>query len=117
MAELYNSNLMDQRKIVESGELDGYPWYIVSYGSHPCAYVKSDISKKTQEEILVHGGITFAGKAFPEFELEGQYIGWDYQHYGDYSGLLPRFGGKRWTVDEIMDDVRSVVHQLKEMGR
>lgn len=108
MAELYNSNLMDQRKIVESGELDGYTWYIVSYGSHPCAYVKSDISKKMQEEILVHGGITFAGKAFPEFETDGRFIGWDHNHCDDYNAEF-QFGGKQWTVDEILEDVKSVI--------
>lgn len=84
MIELYNRDGIGKRTIVSSGELYGYQWYIVSYGSHPCAYVRSDIPEKVQDEIEVHGGITFSGKAFDEFTIKGKYIGWDYNHYDDY---------------------------------
>lgn len=118
MTELYNRDGIGKRTIVSSGELYGYQWYIVSYGSHPCAYVRSDIPEKVQDEIEVHGGITFSGKAFDEFTVKGKYIGWDYNHYDDYrcEDTHPYLiGGKKWTLDEIMDDVRSVIRQLLEV--
>lgn len=68
---LYDKNCIGQRRIFAQGELNGHEWFIVSYGSHPCAYVKSDIPEKLQDEIIVHGGITFCGKVFPEFMVEG----------------------------------------------
>ncbi len=115
--DLYDRQHIGQRLIMAEGEIDGYQFYVVSYGSHPCAYVRSDVPEKVQDEIEVHGSITFAGKAFKEFPVKGQYIGWDYNHYNDYNespyGML-LCGGKRWTMDEIMDDVRDVIRQLRE---
>ena len=112
---LYNTSRMRQRQIIESGEMDGRKWFIVSYGSHPCAYVESDAPEKVLDEISVHGSIMFVGKAFPEFETEGRFIGWDYNHCEDYNAEF-QHGGKQWTVDEIMDDVKSVIAQLNENG-
>lgn len=40
---LYDKNCIGQRRVFAQGELNGHEWFIVSYGSHPCAYVKSDI--------------------------------------------------------------------------
>ena len=113
---LYDSRRIHDRRIIAGGVIDGHQWYIVSYGSYPCAYVKSDVPEKKQDDILVHGSITFAGKAFKEFPVDGDYIGWDYNHFEDYSCKPYCVGGKVWTLDEIMDDVRSVIAQLVEMG-
>ena len=77
---LYSTSRLRQRRIIKSGKTDGRKWFIVSYGSHPCAYVESDIPEKLQDEIIVHGGITFCGKAFLEFETDGRFVGWDYSH-------------------------------------
>ena len=112
---LYNISRMRQRRIIKSGETDGRKWFIVSYGSHPCAYVESDIPERLIDEIRVHGDITFAGKAFPEFKTDGRFIGWDYNHCEDYNAEY-QHGGKRWTVEEILDDVKSVITQLNENG-
>lgn len=112
---LYNTSRMRQRRIIESSEMDGRKWFIVSYGSHPCAYVESDAPEKLLDEISVHGSITFAGKAFPEFETDGRFIGWDYNHCDDYNAEY-QHGGKRWTVEEILEDVKSVIAQLNEIG-
>ena len=43
---LYDKDRIGQRRIFAQGELNGHEWFIVSYGSHPCAYVKSDIPEK-----------------------------------------------------------------------
>lgn len=120
MIDLYDMRYIYQRRIAAGGEMDGYQWYIVSYGAYPCAYVRSDIPEKLQDEIAVHGSITFAGKAFNEFPVKGNYIGWGYNHYDDYCGCLEYpdlASGKKWTFAEIMDDVRSVIRQLQEIEK
>lgn len=33
----------------------------------------------------------------------------------DYNAEF-QFGGKQWTVDEILEDVKSVIAQLNEIG-
>lgn len=51
------------------------------------------------------------------FTRDGYYIGWDYNHYGDYSvsmALLGMLGEKRWTTEEIFEEVVSVIKQLRE---
>lgn len=112
---LYDKNCIGQRRVFAQGELNGHEWFIVSYGSHPCAYVESDAPEKVLDEISVHGSITFAGKAFPEFETDGRFIGWDYNHCDDYNAEY-QHGGKRWAVEEILEDVKSVIAQLNEIG-
>lgn len=113
---LYDKDRIGQRRIFAQGELNGHEWFIVSYGSHPCAYVKSDIPEKLQDEIIVHGGITFCGKVFPEFMTDGRIIGWDYNHCCDHNAENAYLCGKQWSVPEIQEDVADVINQLNEMG-
>lgn len=100
------------REILATGEYKGYIFYIVSYGTHPCAYVRVNTHKDWEEIIDCHGGITFNDSAFEEFENKGEYIGWDYNHCHDFSGCMPEFGGKRWTTEEIYEDVKNVIEQV-----
>lgn len=110
---LYDGNYVGMRYVVDSGTYRGHKWYIVSYGSHPCAYVETDAPKRKCNKISVHGDITYIGKAFEELDSSGRIIGWDYHHCNDYNAEFDH-GGKRWTVPEIMDDVRSVIDQLED---
>lgn len=126
MIDLYDKEKIGKRNIVGNGLYksghdlykSGHEWYVVSYGAHPCAYIKSDIPEKLADNIEVHGGITYIGRAFPEFEAGGQFIGWDYNHAGDYNATYPycQDGTKKWTIDEICEDIKSVIVQLEEMG-
>ena len=113
---LYDKDCIGQRRVFAQGELNDHEWFIVSYGSHPCAYVKSDIPEKLQDEILVHGSITFCGKAFPEFMTDGRIIGWDYNHCCDHNAENDYLCGKQWSVPEIQEEVADVINQLNEMG-
>lgn len=113
---LYDGNYVGMRYVVDSGEYKDHKWYIVSYGSHPCAYVETDAPKKVRDNISVHGGITYEGKAFDEFDSAGRIIGWDYHHCSDMDAAYWDLGGKVWTLPEIMDDVRSVIDQLEKEG-
>ena len=115
--------------VIEEGTIDGYNWMIVSYSSHPCAYVQLQKDhpyyKENYEfmEIDVHGGITYGQDGFhPNFPgidpRDGFWIGWDYNHCFDFNALahpVPREYEKMWTTEEIFEDVKSVIEQLKEI--
>ena len=91
----------------------------------PCFYVIVPKGK----HIDCHGGETF-GDDEPEYHVpgfdhievpEGYCVrGWDYAHWDDYSGYFETafplsFGGKKWTTAEILENVKSVIKQLKAM--
>ena len=107
-------------EVLASGEHDGYKFKIISYGTHPCAYVAVSQGHPCFEkgydycDIDVHGGLTYAEK-----ENSLWWLGWDYAHYGDYSGYDMNFGkdlqtgGKQWSTVEIFEEVKSVIAQLK----
>lgn len=115
-----------KKEILYEGTYEGYPFLIVSYGVHPCAYVEihkdHPLYKKDywDANINVHGGITY-GDYLPNFNQDKSkwFIGWDYAHLGDYEGYYEKFdinpsllGDKKWTTEEIFEDVKSVIRQL-----
>ena len=97
---------------------------------YPTAYIEipkgHPYYKKNYDEIdiEVHGGLTFNDSALyisNDGKIEGWFIGWDYSHFGDYTGdneLIPiyyRADGKKWTTEKIIDEVKDVVKQLGEV--
>lgn len=99
----------ENRKILYRGIYKDTVFYVVSYGSHPCAYVRADVPESFVDYIYCHGGITFYDDAFEQFDAKGKYIGWDYAHSGDYNGMSPVLGGKKWTVSEIIEEAKEVI--------
>lgn len=127
MKEMVYKPALKEREILYSGEYNGYKYYIVSLGTHPCAYVEVPEGHicygKCDEDayhldIDVHGGITFG-----DFGLKGVsdkfMLGWDYNHCDDYYfTMLPfrnAYKGKKWTTKEMLEDVKSVINRLREM--
>lgn len=100
---------MDIRKILFRGIYKDTVFYVVSYGSHPCAYVRATVPESFIDYIPCHGGITFHDNAFEQFDVKGEYIGWDYAHCDDYNGASPVIGGKQWTVSEIIEEAKEVI--------
>ncbi len=117
--------------ILDKGIRKGFRWCIVSYGTHPCAYVGIPIRhkfyRKDYDKILVdcHCGLTFAKKdlQFNPIALGSiWWIGWDYAHSSDYMGYyeleaLKQFRDshkhdKKWTTKEIKRAVFKVIKQL-----
>ena len=115
--------------ILYNGVKDGYRFCILSYGTHPCAYVR--VPEKhccfgkdyMRLDIVCHGGLTYSRNYFPACkESENEWwIGWDYAHCNDYMGY---YGGdenclehnsKKWSTEEIYSEVCNVIRQLKEM--
>lgn len=126
MSEIYKFNPGDKpsdaeiaaaEEIIAEGEMDGYKYFIRTNGMYPMAYVKT---KKKQilkcldyAKIVTHGGFTFSGK-FPSGEPDGYWLGWDYAHVGDYVPFMSNvWATHKWTIDEIMEDVKRAVELLK----
>ena len=103
--------------ILAMGEYRGHRYVVISYGYHPCAYVSMPKGRAILTSgIVCHGGITYVNK-----DLEGipsdentWWIGWDYAHHGDYSGLLWLMGGKKWTTKEIVEECERVIEQIED---
>ena len=113
----------------------GYRYVIVSYGQYPCAYVVLEKWHPCYEKqcdysyINCHGGLTYSeyglrapkkhGKAQKVISNNFWVIGWDYDHLGDFNGRLCEYGktfayihGKKWTTQEILEEVKDVIEQL-----
>lgn len=106
-------------------------------GSHPCGYVKvpddiwNAVSKGWDGEkpkyyafdglFDVHGGFTYCGEyghpGGPNDLPDGNWVGWDYAHYGDYTAFDIGFSqnpNKKWTTLEIVDEALDVCNQMIE---
>ena len=140
MDKIYSEKIKDIVEVA-GGLKDGYHWHIYSIkGSHPCAYVVVDKNhpyyQKDFENMLediVHGGITYNEEELNDIvkkEDEEWVFGWDYAHSGDftrlslhpYSFFMPlgehkqdwgSSDGKKWTIEEIKEDIYLFVKFLK----
>lgn len=110
--------------VLYEGVYKGYGFYILSLGTHPTAYVECKLKKckghddKRLDEVFVHGGFTYHGKPSWNTVDTKDYLGWDYAHSGDYIGYSKLFPdvvdkGKKWTTEEVYEDVKLVIEQLK----
>ena len=113
----YNGKLFEHH-----GTYNGVDYWIISYGYHPCAYVKYDQieSKTCCSEYGCHGEITFKGKRIL-WTGEEDVIGWDYAHLGlnDYSVHMTIFSDektkhlKRWTFSEVEKEVFDFIDKYR----
>lgn len=118
-------------EVLATGHYSGLLYYILNLGTHPTAYIQipkghklynkdyDDIYKEV--DIDAHGGLTYSRNYLwisESKKIEGWFVGWDYAHYGDYTGhqeALPeqiRIGGKKWTTKEILKEVKEVCYQI-----
>lgn len=115
-------------EILHKGEYKGYKFYILNLGTHPTAYVECKLENcnsykdERLDDISVHWGFTYYGSAKWNKEDKAIYLGWDYAHYGDYSGYEVKFpediswDSKKWTTAEIFEDVKSVIEQIEKIA-
>lgn len=118
-------------EILCEGKYKAYQFYILNLGTHPTAYIEIPFTNKLFGmgygeiydmgiDIEVHGGLTYADDYLRDIKNNTWFIGWDYAHYNDYAGYEIRFpeelrtGGKKWTTEEIFDDVVSVIEQIRK---
>lgn len=120
----YNE-LQVRAKLLAHGTYKGLDFYVVSRGTHPCAYInaaETDLVGKDTDElddtgIDCHGGFTFANNALSVSDGEGWYIGWDYAHAGDFTGwhwyrLMGNEDCQMWTTVEIIAECIGVIDQI-----
>ncbi len=110
------------RKVLATEEYKGFRWWIISLGTHPCAYVElanrpKEYIKKDFSEISIHGGITYVGNDL-WLEESGKssikntlIIGWDYAHCLDFYPHI-NDDGRRYPTEEIFEDVKSCIEQI-----
>lgn len=107
-----------EKEILHSGEYKYYKFAIYSIGLHPTAYVENKpkfIDEDDANKVVnVHGCVTFIGKLQDNADAE-YYFGWDYCHCDDFCGLTPDIGGKKWTTQEIFDEVKACIDELERV--
>ena len=126
---VYQENWTPENKaidILDEGIYKNYHYAIVSFGSHPCAYIELPKGHKyygkDYDDIPIdcHGGLTYSSEGIlPSssiYHRDGYWIGWDYAHLGDYCGWFNVFDntGKKWTTEEILQEVKEVIEQLSK---
>ena len=116
-----------KREILYHGFYKNYEFYIMNLGTYPTAYVNVfsnnllTIKNYNDINIEIHGGLTYSKDYLcinnKSEKVKGWFIGWDYAHIDDYTGYeekLPehlRTHGKKWTTQEIFEDVKDVIEQ------
>lgn len=120
-----------ERCLLYNNIYKGFHYYIISYGTHPCAYIeipiksflygKGYIEIEDNYDINVHGGLTYASdylRISDNTIMENSwFIGWDYAHISDYDGSYDEYGilndgTKKWTTEEINEECKNVIEQI-----
>jgi len=121
-----------KREVLASGKCCNYNYYILNLGAFPTAYIEIPINHKLffnhydNIDIDVHGGLTYSKSYLwidDEIELKDSwFIGWDYAHFGDYLGYEEMYpveiqtNGKKWTTEEILEEIVGVCKQLERLN-
>ena len=120
---IYQKNRIPPVRLAD-GVYRGVPFYVLSLGTHPCAYVDIaplGLDAVDERDIDCHGGITYHHDYLATVDHEGNFLGWDYAHYMDYSGY---FGAiheyafsfvKKWTTAEMVAECKNVIDQIVGM--
>ena len=120
---VYSAKRLDTPEMLADGEYKGFHFYVLNYGTHPCAYVdvtETDLNRKkyTDIDISCHCGLTYSREYLNTVNKKGWFIGWDYAHSCDFLGYeleMPidtRIGGKMWTTAEIVEECKQVIDQI-----
>lgn len=129
--QIYHDKRLEKPQILEHDVYEGYEYYIITLGSHPCCYVLLPKGHCYHGEhyddipIECHFGLTYSEPTLFRDNIidNGAWvIGWDYAHIGDYSVFhLPLLEsdeeGHKWTLDELRDEVKEVINQLVNEDR
>ena len=120
---IYQADRLNPPERIAEGEYNGFNYYVLNLGTHPCAYVDVTNTKLHGEEyddidIECHCGLTYSSNRLSTVDKIGWFIGWDYAHFCDYAGYEINFpcnmrtNGKRWTTEEIVDECKAVIDQI-----
>lgn len=120
--QLYDITLKKPARVAD-GFYRGFHFYILTMGSHPCAYVDVGHSEFLADEINCHGGITYGDNILATVPEKSYFIGWDYAHYNDflvYNDRLAREYGEpyrahKYTLTEIVKECVNVIDQIIDL--
>ena len=111
-------------KVLSQGKYRGREFKILSYGTHPCIYLKINETEKyygcdyDSINLGVHGGLTFStviqGNGYPNPLGIGHWIGWDYAHAGDAYGTM--IGGHKYTTLMLLEEMKKAVIDLEKIS-
>ena len=99
----------------------GYEFAIISLGTHPCAYIGIPEGHRLYgkpyrhsafEDFPVHCGLTYSQKGVRGLMQDKWVLGWDYAHTCDYMPIPCMDEGRRWTTDEIFEEVRAAIEAV-----
>ena len=130
---IYNYKNRGLNSILDTGFYQGYEYVILNLHTHPCAYIcltkDNPFYQKHYDDIplLVHGGLTFSDNHLCRIEEYSEkykcvvnttfrrdwIIGWDYAHLGDCYDSILGDDGKKYTTEEILNDVMFAIEQLR----
>lgn len=118
MTEMVYTQRRQEASRLTDGEYRGYHYYVLSFGTHPCAYVDIGDTNVVESAIECHGGVTYSHEYLATVEHKSWFIGWDYAHCYDYSGDIPELTRhcKKWTTAEIVGECKSVIDQICSKG-
>lgn len=116
-------------KIVMKGTYKGRHFMIGAYRlGFPVAYVEVinkdryiiNEHEDTRAESLHNvaggerpNGSNYYGTAYWDQNDDRTYIGWEYNHEGDYSSLNPEIGGHKWTIAEILMEISQAIMEIE----
>ena len=117
--------------LLDSGTYKGFEYYIVNRGGeYPLAYIKvpDDLKISCEDPFEInldspHGGLTFGCENAVPPTLEGlaskgNYLGWDYDHFDDYSGYydegsIRKYATRKWATKEILEQVKNTIREIR----
>lgn len=116
-ANTYEECQERETKVLCDDTYKGYRFIILDIcGSHPCAYVE------IPEEHPKYGAtdrdywnvgpneVTYGRDYLTDILSDTWVVGWDYNHWGDYSPIDPC--GKKWTTHEIIEECHEAIEDL-----
>lgn len=123
---VYFAKRFKESLILASGNKNGYNYWALNLGTHPCCYVEIPKGHKYYNvdyddiDIYCHGGLTYSrsylGGVTGDEPTDRWFIGWDYAHYGDFCGYLIGTGlnnlDRTYTTEELVCDCLEVIEQL-----
>lgn len=113
MKEMDYSPMRRAPELLAAGTYKGLAYYVVSNGTHPCAYVNvagtrlEGVAYFSIEGLDCHGGLTYSAERINAVSEKGWYLGWDYAHFGDCFGGSAQ--GKRYSTGEIVAECKNII--------
>ena len=119
--QLYDITVKKPERVAD-GFYRGFHFYVLTMGSHPCAYVDVGHSEFLADEIYCHGGITYGSNKLATVPEKSYFIGWDYAHYNDFlvfnDRLAKEYGepyrAHKYTLSEIVKECANVIDQIRK---